>query len=889
MLLGDNATEKFSEKNQVGTWRIQLKKGFAALKADFSQKPNTTRLFKQHCKLIDGLLAEVWTKTHINNKCCLIAVGGYGRRELYPYSDIDLLILIPELTVENTTDDASDIGIINKSIEVLVGLLWDIGLNVGHSVRSLSECIDEAQKDITVQTNLIESRLLIGQAALYQDFLDEISRTMNVAKFFTAKLKEQDNRHAKFNDTAYNLEPNIKESPGGLRDLHMITWITRSLNMCSSHHLVTDNTWALLIKQQMITALEARQIQQHQKNLQILRIRLHFLSNRREDRLLFDFQNELAATLGYVNTPRKRASEQLMQSYYRSVKFVQLMNEILLKSLQQTHSVVPIVLKPINERFEARGDLLEVKTAAILQQQPSAILEAFLLLQQHSELSGMGVSLLRNLQRVKNLVNCDFRHDQQHKKLFIEILSQPNGVNHALRAMNRYGILGCYIPAFGKIIGQMQHDLFHVYTVDEHILNVLGNLRRFAKPDLKHEFPLCSRVFAAFDAPHLLYIAAIFHDIAKGRGGDHSILGTLDAIKFCKLHGLSKPDSALVGWLVEAHLKMSSTAQKSDLSDPTVIESFASFVQNERRLVALYLLTVADIRGTSPVVWNAWKARLLESLFYATKHALAHQKIPSETAIAARITEATEKLNKFGLQPHSYEPLWAQFGVNYFIRHESDEIAWHSRLLTPHLNTVSPIVRARLSPSGDGIQVMIYARDQSDLFIRICNFFDRMGYNIAEAKIYTTEHAYALDSFIVLDQSGKSVSYSGLLKFIEVELTQKLTENNLLEAPLQGRISRQVKHMPIQTLINITKEIDNKYHRLDIVANDRPGLLAMLAHTFLTHAIELHNAKINTLGNRAEDTFLISAKKGQPLNEQQIESLLETLKTEIWVLKFMPS
>ncbi len=880
MRLSDKGTHKPPGKMQLAAWRLMLKGGFAALKADFLLKPNTTRLFKQHCKLIDSLLAEIWQQVHVDKKCCLIAVGGYGRGELYPYSDIDLLVLQPRITPEN----AVDIGTINSNIEVLIGLLWDIGLNVGHSVRSLSECIDEAEKDITVQTNLIESRLLTGDTALYQSFLNEVNRTMIAANFFAAKLKEQDNRHAKFNDTAYNLEPNIKESPGGLRDLHMITWITRSLNMCNSTHTGTDSTWALLIKQNIITALEARQIKQHQTNLQLLRVRLHFLSNRREDRLLFDFQNELAATLGYINTPRERASEQLMQSYYRSVKFVQLMNEILLKSLQQTQFSTPTVIRPINERFEAHGCLLEAKTAGLLQRQPSTILEAFLLLQQHPELTGMGASLLRNLQRVKNLVNKDFRQSQENKKLFIEILSQPNGVNHALRAMNRYGILGCYIPAFGKIIGQMQHDLFHVYTVDEHILNVLANLRRFAKPDLKHEFPLCSKLFAAFDAPHLLYLAAIFHDIAKGRGGDHSTLGTLDATKFCKLHGLPKADSVLVAWLVEAHLKMSSTAQKSDLSDPVVIESFAAFVQNERRLVALYLLTVADIRGTSPAVWNAWKAKLLESLFYAAKHALAHHTLPAQEAIAARRLDAAKKLNKFGLQAHSYEPLWAQFGLSYFTRHESDEIAWHSRLLTPHLNTTTPIVRARLSPNGDGIQAMIYTKDQNDLFARICNFFDRMGYGIVEAKIFTTDHAYALDSFIVLDQSGKSVSYSGLLKFIEVELTQKLTENSLLEAPLQGRISRQVKHMPIQTQISITKEVDNKYHRLDIVANDRPGLLAMLARTFLIHEIELHNAKINTLGNRAEDTFLISAKKGQQLEVQHIELLLEKLKTEIWAM-----
>ena len=883
MLMDDQNNQltvaKISTPNNIVSWKQYLKIGFADLKADFLNKPNSTRLFKNHCKLIDRMLVSIWEQMGIDDRCCLIAVGGYGRGELYPYSDIDLLILIPD------SDDQHTNSSINESIEKLVGLLWDIGLNVGHSVRSLSECISEARKDITVHTNLIEARLLTGKKNAYQTFLSGVKDTLNspakVSSFFNAKLKEQDNRHAKFNDTAYNLEPNIKESPGGLRDVHMILWITQCLNISKPSSIAASNTWGRLAEQNIITPLEARQILQHQRDLQLLRIRLHFISKRREDRLLFDFQNELADSLGYVNTPRKRASEQLMQCYYRSVKFVSLMNEILLKSLQQIISIAPPAIKSINAHFESHDNLLEAKTAGLLQQHPSTIFEAFLLLQQHPGLKGMGVNLLRNIQRVKRLVNRDFRQNPFNKKLFIEILSQPSGVNHALRAMNRYGILGCYIPAFGKIVGQMQHDLFHVYTVDEHILNVLANLRRFAKPELKHEFPLCSRLFADFDAPHLLYLAALFHDIAKGRGGDHSSLGTVDAIKFCKLHGLPKADCTFVAWLVAAHLQMSSTAQKSDLSDPSVIETFSHFVQNERRLTALYLLTVADIRGTSPAVWNAWKARLLESLFNATKHALANQLLYVQQAITSRKSAATERLNKFGLSKLSYEPLWEMFGSNYFIRHESDEIAWHSRLLTPHLNTNAPIVRARLSPSGDGIQVMIYSKDQNDLFARICNFFDRMGYNIVEAKIYTTDHAYALDSFIVLDQSGKSVSYSGLLKFIEVELSRKLDKNQALESPLKGRISRQVKHMPIQAQVNIIQEAGNNLDKLEIIANDRPGLLATLAHRFLVLEIELHNAKINTLGNRAEDTFLISAHKGQKLDATSIQALKDALIAEI--------
>ena len=498
----------------------------------------------------------------------------------------------------------------------------------------------------------------------------------------------------------------------------------------------------------------------------------------------------------------------------------------------------------------------------------------------------MGASLLRNLQRVKKLVNKEFRQDPVNKQLFIAILSQANGINHTMRRMNRYGILGEYIPAFGKIIGQMQHDLFHVYTVDEHILNVLANLRRFAKPQLAHEFPLCTRLFAEFDAPHLLYLAAIFHDIAKGRGGDHSTLGTLDARRFCKSHGLPKADAELVAWLVETHLVMSSTAQKTDLSDPKVIEKFALLVSNERRLKALYLLTVADIRGTSPVVWNAWKARLLESLFNATARTLKGMSNLDENhnldqEIATRKLQAALSLSKYGLQTRAYQHLWDSFGAAYFIRFEASEIAWHSRLLTPHIDTEYPIVRARLSPNGDGIEVMIYMRDKNDLFARICNFFDRMGYNIAQAKIYTTDRNYALNTFIVLDQSSKSVSYSGLLLYIETGLAEKLNPTMHLDAPLQGRICRQVKHMPIVTTVKITPDSKTNGHVLEVVANDTPGMLAVIAHKLLQLEIHLHSAKVNTLGNRAEDTFVISGKKNQRLADEQLKDLEVLLKVAL--------
>ena len=767
--------------------------------------------------------------------------------------------------------------------------MWDIGLQVGHSVRTVNECLTECKADITIQTNLLEARLLTGNKSHYALFNNAVKALMHPQTFFAAKLKEQDNRHAKYNDTAYNLEPNIKESPGGLRDLHMILWLARSQQL--------GVNWAQLAKADLISTLELGQIKRHERNLQTLRIRLHYLAKRREDRLLFDFQNELATNLQFVTTPRKRSSEQLMQSYYLSAKTINLINEIVLKTLQTTLSNKKPTIVEINARFESRDNELHTKTANLFQLSPNSILESFLLLQQHPDLIGLSANLIRELVRVKNLVNQDFRQQSINKTTFLNILSQPNNVNHSLRRMNRYGILGQYIPAFGKIVGQMQHDLFHVYTVDEHILNVLANLRRFAKPELKHEFPLCNALFATFDNPRALYLAALFHDIAKGRGGDHSTLGVIDAKRFCKLHGLPKAETSLVAWLVDAHLKMSSTAQKCDLSDPTVIEQFAKLVKTEHRLIALYLLTVADIRGTSPVVWNAWKARLLENLFTLTKRVLQDSAFSVQQALELRQLEATQKLAKYGLQPAAYQSLWSAIGSDYFTRFESEEIAWQSRLLIPHVFSPTPIVRARLSPNGEGIQTMIFAKDHDDLFARICVFFDAMACNIVQASIYSTQHGYALNSFIVLDQSGKSVSYSGLLKYIEINLTAKINEVGELKLNNQGRVSRQVKHTAFTTQVKLNPETSNfetsnfenasfetanletsnPVHILELITADRPGLLAKIAFTFLQHNIVLHNAKVNTLGNRAEDSFLISSKGKSKLTSAQTQALVSQL------------
>lgn len=850
-------------KDQLKAWRESLQQAYALHARQYLAQPRAKRLLQQNTRQLDTLLKSIWQEYQLPAAVSLIAVGGYGRGDMFPYSDIDLLLLMPE----NHTPE------LQANIENLIGVLWDIGLNIGHSVRTLSECIDEAKLDVTVMTNLLEARWLSGNPSAFHLLQTALQSQLDASRFFAEKLREQQIRHAKFNDTAYNLEPNIKESPGGLRDLHMILWVAQSQGL--------GKDWSGLVQAGLLDHAEARQLRRHERLLQNLRIRLHLLAKRREDRLLFDYQNALAEQMHYSTNDHKRASEQLMQGYYRTAKAVIIENEVLLKLL---HARVNPPLGPpqiIDEDFTLSQGLLSAHAEDLFQRKPDAILRCFKVLQKHHAIAGFSAPLVRALQSAHSLIDSRFRREPLHKMLFLQILRSPEGVHRCLRRMNRYGILGRYIPVFGRVIAQMQHDLFHVYTVDEHTLNVLRNLRRFAKPELRHEFPLCSQLFAEFSQPYLLYMAAIFHDIAKGRGGDHSLLGTIDAKRFCQKHGLEKQETELVAWLVEAHLKMSSTAQKCDLSDPDVIETFAQLVGTEYRLIALYLLTVADIRGTSPNVWNAWKAKLLESLFLQTRRVL-QQSLNTEAQLALRKQEALQKLQSFALLESSVSPLWQAFGESYFSRFDSDEIAWQSRLLMPHQHTEKAIVRARLSPKGDGIQVMIYSRDHKEIFARICHFFESLQYNIAQAKIYTTAHGYALDNFIVLEPETRQVSYNGLLKHIEQGLTEQLNSQTPMPAPIRGRVSRQVKHMPILTQISFRSVHSHQDHgqhfqQLDVIANDRPGLLASMALILLNHHISLHNAKINTLGNRVEDSFLISNANGQLLNEAQLLSLKSAL------------
>jgi [protein-PII] uridylyltransferase len=830
----------------VARWKARLVAGRAALESAFAADPQPKRLLARQAALVDRIVRGLWLEVGAPRGGALIAVGGYGRGELFPHSDIDVLILLPR-----TLDAGTD----TLSVERFIGMLWDAGLEVAHSVRTIEECETEMAHDITIRTSLLEHRLLAGSRPLYDQFHRRFAAVLDVRAFFDAKALEQQQRHLRYQDTAYNLEPNVKESPGGLRDLQTIIWIARAAGL--------GHTWRALATHGLMTASEAREVTRHERLIDDLRIRLHYLAGRREDRLLFDVQTALAQQLGLTDTPHRRASEQLMQRYYRAAKSVRQIGVILLQNLHARLFPAQLLVRPIDDEFQAVDELLDLRDDDLFVKRPAAMLDSFLTLQMHPELKGMSAHLLRSLWRNRDRVDAAFRRDPANRARFMAILRQPRGVTHELRRMNQYGILGRYLPVFGRIVGQMQHDLFHVYTVDEHILMVIRNLRRFTEAQHAHEYPLCSRLIADFERPEVLYVAGLFHDIAKGRGGDHSTLGSHDARRFCRQHGLSSEDSQLVAWLVEQHLTMSATAQKQDITDPEIVATFVAKVKTERRLAALYLLTVADIRGTSPRVWNAWKAKLLEDLFHAAKAQISGDKGERglQDSLDARRAEAASRLRLYAVPEGAEQQLWQRLDAVYFQRHTADEIAWHARHLYFRVEGAEPVVKTRLAREGAGLQVMIYLPDQKELFARICGFFGRAQLSILEARIHTTRHGYALDTFDVHDPTNPNASYREAMSYIEYELRQAL----MLRAPLRtsppGRISRHLKHFPLTPEIRVFPDDKGTHFILEIVAGDRPGLLSRIAYVLATANVNVASAKINTLGERAEDVFLLDGAR----------------------------
>ncbi|MBP0589100.1 [protein-PII] uridylyltransferase [Paraburkholderia sp. LEh10] len=826
----------------------------------FKTASNVDTLMRALARITDEALRGAWAACDLPASLALIAVGGYGRGELAPHSDIDILVLLPDEPVPH----------LEARIERFIGLAWDLGLELGSSVRTVSQCIEEAANDVTVQTSLLEARRIVGSTALFENFSLRYRDALDPRAFFQAKVLEMRQRHAKFQDTPYALEPNIKESPGGLRDLQLILWVTQAAGFGSS--------WRELDARGLITDREARELRRNEGFLKTLRARLHVLAGRRQDILVFDLQNPLAESFGFKATSARRASEQLMRRYYWAAKAVTQLATILIQNIEaQLFPSTSGITRVLSDRFVEKQGMLEITADDVFEREPNAILEAFLLYEETPGVKGLSARTLRALYNARDKMDHHWRRDPENRRLFMEILKQPQGITHAMRLMNQTSVLGRYLLNFRRIVGQMQHDLYHVYTVDQHILMVLRNMRRFAVAEHAHEYPFCSQLIANFDRPYVLYVAALFHDIAKGRGGDHSALGMADARRFCRDHELSADDTALIVWMVQHHLTMSQVAQKQDTSDPEVIKRFAGLVGTERRLTALYLLTVADIRGTSPKVWNTWKGKLLEDLYRATLAVLGGARPDAHSELKQRQEEALALLRLETVPENAHRTLWDKLDVGYFLRHDAADIAWQTRVLHRHVETQTPIVRARPSPIGEALQVLVYVKDRPDLFAGICAYFDRNSLSVLDARVTTTRHGYALDNFLVA-HTERDVHYRDIANLVEQELAERLAaEGTLLPEPSKGRLSRLSRTFPVTPRVDLRADERGQYYILSVSANDRPGLLYSIARVLAEHRVGVHAARINTLGERVEDVFLLDGH-GLSDNRRQIQVETELLR-----------
>jgi [protein-PII] uridylyltransferase len=880
-------------ENSIARLRLKYGADKNALLEDFARaRPSAqtaVTLTRGLTRLTDAALTDLWNASLMPPGSALVACGGYGRGELFPHSDVDVLVLLP--------DDIL-IDVARPALERFISACWDIGLEIGSAVRTIEECAAESARDVTVQTSLLESRHVTGTKKLFVELRERLGRDMDARAFLRAKVLEMRQRHTKFDDTPYALEPNCKESPGGLRDLQVLLWVARAAGL--------GRSWAELGGKGLVTPFEVKQLQRNEGVLKMIRARLHIVAGRREDRLVFDLQTAVAEGFGFKPIKGQRVSEQLMRRYYWAAKAVVQLNQVLLLNIEEhiAGGDAP-PLRRLNDNFFDRGGMIEVASDDLYLRQPHAILQTFFVYTQEVGVKALSARTLRALYNARHVMNAKFRSDPANRACFMAILRQPEGQTHALRLMNETSVLGRYLWVFRRIVGQMQHDLFHVYTVDQHILMVVRNMRRFFIAEHAHEYPFCSQLGADFERPWVLYVAALFHDVAKGRGGDHSTLGGNEARRFCRDHDVPPDDARLIEFLVRHHLTMSHVAQKEDLSDPDVIASFAKVVGDARTLTALYLLTHADIRGTSPKVWNAWKGKLLEDLFRLTLRAITAEggAPPStETEVESRKAEARALLALASQLPGTEKPLWETMDLGYFMRHDPVDLAWHARVLWRHVKTNKPIVSARASPVGEGLQVLVYAPDMSDLFARICGYFDNAGFSVLDAKVHTSRAAagppqgrtapprgagdevavgapsdgYGLDTFQLVHpqiDEGDQTAYRDLISLVETQLVGALTHTGPLPEPRRGRVSRRVKSFPVTPRVTLRPDERAQRWILSVSASDRTGLLYAIARVLAKHRINLLLAKISTLGERVEDTFLVD---GPPLQHNRTQLAIES-------------
>ncbi|MDC9725345.1 MAG: [protein-PII] uridylyltransferase [Gammaproteobacteria bacterium] len=856
--IGENS--KPDSTANITFFRNALKEGQSHLVKQFEQDVDIFTLVHQRSHFVDQVLQQLW-QHHISPETpvSLLAVGGYGRGELHPFSDIDLLIILDESVSEQPPSGLSD----------FLTQLWDIGLEIGHSVRTIKECRQQAETDITIATNLLETRLLCGDTSLFSDLqqLTVSHKTWDTRRFYLEKRQEQEQRHLKYNDTANNLEPNIKESPGGLRDIQIISWVARQ------HFDVNDLQG--LKQKGFLSDSEYTTLESALRFLWRIRFALHIQAKRKEEKLMIDHQRELAIQLGYKETESRLAVEVFMKDYYLCARSIGQMNELLLQLFEENIILADEArdITPINSRFQIHNGYLETINSGIFAFYSHAMLELFLILQQHQKIKGVRADTIRQVYAHIHLINKRFRADIKNRSLFMEIIRQPLGITHEFRRMNKYGVLGAYLPEFGQVVGQMQHDLFHIYTVDEHTLFLVRNLRRFSCEEYKDEFPLCSRVYYELPKTELLFIAGLYHDIAKGRGGDHGILGVVDATAFCKRHNLSEFDTSTITFLVRQHLTMSATAQKLDINDPDVIKAFAAKVKTVDRLNYLYLLTVADIRATNNNLWNGWRDSLLRQLYNATRQWLEQSdKAARSTAekVKQRQKQAHQQLTFQSCSASQVDLIFQEYDNDYFLRHTTNQIVWQTTTRL-HSSQEKTLINSRPhDEQEDTLEIFIFTKDKPRLFAATTACLEQLQLNILDAKISGTSHGHTLNTYIVNGPTHEQNIITAKLRE-QLENLEKIKEYCPVLTP------RKMKLFETEVTLHFRANEQKNHTTLELGTHDRPGLLSMVAQVFLQCDIQLSNAKLATLGDQVEDIFFISKNDGQPLSKDEEAQLKQAL------------
>ena len=858
--------------NAVPLFREAIQHARAILNARYLRNETIVALVTGRSWYIDQLLRCAWDRYRWDESknISLLAVGGYGRGELHPHSDIDLLLLT------RSEDHAK----YKSNISAFFTFLWDINLEIGQSVRSIKQCRQEALKDITVATSLMESRTIVGPEDLRQEM---IAQTQNpqvwpAKEFFKAKRDEQIARHEKYHDIDYALEPNVKTSPGGLRDIQTIAWIAK-------RHYSGQNL-ADLVTLGFLTPSEYEQLASGEQLLWKIRYGLHLLASRKEDRLLFDRQKDLAKMFGYFDDEKSLAVEKLMQEYYRAVATLRGLNDVLLQHFDEVilRAGEKEEITVINKRFQIRNNYIEATYPAVFKRFPFALMEIFVLMAQKPAIAGIRAATIRLIYEHQTLVGEKFRKDLRNTTLFMELLRSPHQVTSQLRRMSRYGILGRYLPEFGAITGKMQHDLFHIYTVDAHTLQVVENMRRFRYLGAEEQFPIAAHIALRLPKVELLYIAGLYHDIAKGRGGDHSTLGMADATEFCQRHHLSAWDTKLVTWLVGKHLLMSMTAQRMDIADPEVIQQYALQMGDKLHLDYLYAMTVADINATNPNLWNNWRASLLRQLYLSTKRAL-RRGLENPIDRADRIKDKQEsaqiKLMDRGLSKDQIAALWGNIDDEYFVRESTANIVWHTDAIAKNKgHDTLVLIEDRGETAAEGAtQIFIYTINRNHLFASSAAAMEQLGLNIQDARIFTSTKNYCMNTYTVLESDGTPVSANDTRRQKIIDLLKLfLSEPDKHMKFTNKRIDRKLKHFSQHVETDVINSDDKPYTTLEINCPDQPGILASIGKIFADHKIQLQNARIATLGERVEDLFFIVDENNQRIIDP---TEIERLQTDI--------